>query len=327
MRPWARTSRPNLINLNQVPTATFLDLVSRYGEAGAVSLMNSKIYSATAKAAGIPVPYANFLDKTYTPDSVQSVKQALRPYPQYSTINIGNQGGDRSGHSSYHAMVLKADRRLSGGLTFNFSYVLSKMITDAETAGSGSSTDQYNRRLEKALAGSDQTHVLKFSTVYELPFFRGKAFLGGWRSARSKPITAGTPIGVSRNNAMSIFNGASPRPFITTYEDWRAPIAGEKFDPAVDRFLDRTAFPAKQPSILGATPPPTIPRCATCGDAVKTSAWRRASASRRRCGPSSASRPLTSSTATRSRRALPTSTATTSASSPAPVAAAIHNLL
>ncbi|MBI1738135.1 MAG: hypothetical protein HYR58_02675, partial [Acidobacteria bacterium] len=27
------------------------------------------------------------------------------------------------------------------------------------------------------------------------------------------------------------------RPFITQYEDWRAPVAGEKFDPYVDRYF------------------------------------------------------------------------------------------
>ena len=249
----------NLINLNQVSTSIFKDMVARYGEAGAVSLMNSKIYSPAATAAGIPAPYANFLDTAYTPDSVQSVSQALRPYPQYGTINVGNQGGDRSGHSSYHAMVLKADRRLSGGLNFNFSYVLSKMITDAETAGSGSSSDQYNRRLEKALAGSDQTHVFKFSTVYELPFFRGKAFVGGWRISAIQAYNSGTPLGVSRNNPLPLFN-SSTRPFITTYENWRAPIAGEKFNPAVDRFLNRAAFPATQPSLLWGNATATNPK-------------------------------------------------------------------
>ena len=39
---------------------------------------------------------------------------------------------------------------------------------------------------------------------------------------------------------MNIFNGTN-RPNVTG-ADWRAPIAGDEFDPAVDRFLDRAAF-------------------------------------------------------------------------------------
>lgn len=40
------------------------------------------------------------------------------------------------------------------------------------------------------------------------------------------------------------------RRLITTYENWRAPIQGDKFDPAVDRFLNRAAFPV-QPLAFG----------------------------------------------------------------------------
>ena len=40
----------------------------------------------------------------------------MRPFPQYNNIVTGVQGGDKSGHSSYHALVLKADRRFSQGL-------------------------------------------------------------------------------------------------------------------------------------------------------------------------------------------------------------------
>ena len=31
----------------------------------------------------------------------------------------------------------------------------------------------------------------------------------------------------------------------TTYENWRAPLKGDKFDPAVDVFLNRTVFPVQ----------------------------------------------------------------------------------
>ena len=58
-------------------------------------------------------------------------------------------------------------------------------------AGAGAAQDQYNRRLEKSIGAFDQTHVLKMSTVYELPFGAGRKYLakrglaghlvGGWR--------------------------------------------------------------------------------------------------------------------------------------------------
>jgi hypothetical protein len=51
---------------------------------------------------------------------------------------------------------------------------------------------------------------------------------------------------LARNNPLPIFNAVT-RPVVNSYDDWRAPIKGEKFDPAVDRFLDLAVFPA-QPS-------------------------------------------------------------------------------
>ena len=45
----------------------------------------------------------------------RTVNQALRPYPQYLTIVTGTQGGDKSGHSTYHALVLRAERRIGRG--------------------------------------------------------------------------------------------------------------------------------------------------------------------------------------------------------------------
>ena len=81
--------------------------------------LTSNINSAQARAANIPIPYPSFPSQR-----LRTVAQALRPYPQYQNIVTGVQNGDKSGHSSYHAMVLKVDRRYSAGLTFNWNYTL-----------------------------------------------------------------------------------------------------------------------------------------------------------------------------------------------------------
>ena len=45
---------------------------------------------------------------------------------------------------------------------------------------------------------------------------------------------------MTTNAPLNIFNGTN-RPNVTG-ADWRAPIAGDEFDPQVDRFLNRAAF-------------------------------------------------------------------------------------
>jgi hypothetical protein len=244
-----------LVNLNQVPTAIWHHYVNLLGPTQARNLFNSDINSALARQLNVPIPYPNFTDPSV--QQLRSVAQALRPYPQYLSINTGAQGGDKSGHSSYHSLIVKATRRYSSGLAFEWNYVLSKLITDADSyaAGNNQSMDQYNRRLEKSIGQFDQTHVAKFSTVYELPFGRGKRWgssspalvrgiLGNWRISATQFYSSGFPVGLARNNPLPIFNGFT-RPVVDSYDNWRPQVRGNKFDPAVDRFLDISVFPSQ----------------------------------------------------------------------------------
>jgi len=245
-----------LININQVPMSTVNDLVNRLGAAATVSLLNSSITSPAAQAAGIPLPYPNFTNPSV--QRTMSVGQALRPFPQYLTIDT-SQSGDKSGHSSYNALVLKLDRRFSHGLTMQWSYGFSKLLTDSDTyyANAGFAEDQGNRRLEKSIGAYDQTHVVKLNTLYELPFGKGRRWLthgfaaqalGGWRISAIQVYNSGFPIAVTRNAPMNIFNGVN-RAIITTY-NWKASWTGS-FDPNKDVYLAASAFPAQTPGLLG----------------------------------------------------------------------------
>jgi len=145
---------------------------------------------------------------------------------------------------------MKLDRRFSNGLSLLTSYVLSKQFSDSETASnsSGGALDHYNKKLDKALAGSDQTHVARVAFSYDLPIGKGKHFsfnrplniiVGNWTVSSFMSYESGTPD--------SVASGASPigtgsRVFITSYENWRGPISGAKFDPNKDLWYDKNAF-------------------------------------------------------------------------------------
>jgi hypothetical protein len=237
-----------LLNPNQVPMSVVNDLIARFGPIGARDLLNSQITSAAAVAAGIPVPYQNFTNPNV--QRSRTVAQALRPYPQYLAVNVQSGGGDKTGRSHYHAGVLKVNQRLKGGLTLQGSYAYSKLMTDADSfSGSGRAMDAAQPELEWSVGRLDQTHFFKINSVYELPFGEGRRWLtsgvanqiaGGWRIAMIQVYSSGLPIGVTTNAPLNIFNGTN-RPNVTG-ADWRAPIAGEEFNPLVDRFLNRAAF-------------------------------------------------------------------------------------
>ena len=64
------------------------------------AVLNSRLGTPLAVAAGIGEPYPGFIASW---GGSATVRQALRPYPQYNGIDTYSGGGDHSGHSTYHA--------------------------------------------------------------------------------------------------------------------------------------------------------------------------------------------------------------------------------
>jgi hypothetical protein len=250
----------NNLNMNQIPKETYDGLVNRFGAVEANNILRAQVTAAGPVGAGIRPPYANFTNAAVQLN--RTAGQALRPYPQYLNVVTGMREGDKSGHSSYHALVLKLDRRFANGLTFQWNYVFSKLLTDSDSYGAeGASQDHFNRRLEKSIGAYDQTHALKLNTLYELPFGKGKrwlasgigsAVLGGWRLGLIQVYGGGFPLAIARNNPLVVFNGTT-RPTITSYDNWVPQWRNGDFDPAVDRRLDRSAFPVQPVNFGNAT--------------------------------------------------------------------------
>jgi len=229
----------NLLNYDQTDLRTLPPSLDIFTAAGR-NLLNTTFANGNrlVQQAGFSKPYPEF------PDNF-TLARALTPYPQYSAVVTGTAGGDHSGHSSYHSMLVKVTRRYSAGLLVDASYVLSKMFTDSDSswANSGAALNQYNRRPEKALSAHDRTHDLKVNYVYELPIGPGRHFLkrgilsqtiGGWRIGAVQRYASGFPMAFTGAFGFPIIGN---RPYITQYDDWRAPVKGEKFDPFVDRYF------------------------------------------------------------------------------------------
>lgn len=244
----------NLVKMNQMDPKIFYSYVNKLGFDAARNLMNSRIDSKEAIAAGVPMPYNGF------PGS-GSVRQALRPYPQYGDINTSGDGGDRSGNSTYHALIMKIEKRYSNGMQLLGSYVLSKMFSTAEgaNASSNGSMDGYNLKLEKALSWADQTHQFKLNYSYELPFGKGKKYansgianyiVGGWRIAGVQTYASGTPNMVSPGYDLRIAQ-AGNRVSVADYNGWRATPKNGKFDPFADLWWN--------PSVMSKDPLDTAP--------------------------------------------------------------------
>jgi hypothetical protein len=211
--------------------------------------MNSLVTSSAAAAIGVGSPYPSFTDTSCAGRAACWGSGAT-----YSGIDTFGGGGDHSGHASCHAGIFRIERRAGRGFTLQGSYVFSKILTDSDSYwGNGvSAMDQYNRRLEKSIGQFDITHNFKFSTIYELPFGRGKAYLnkglsatllGGWRLSGVGFYASGQPLGLSTSvGTPSVLFARGNRPLISTYDGWRAPTHNGSFDPSIDTFVQPASF-------------------------------------------------------------------------------------
>jgi hypothetical protein len=251
----------NILAFNQVPYRSLPASLSPFTATGRANL-GSLITSSAAVSAGAVQPWTCAAGSTVCVPfatlwgSQASVTQAYRPYPMYGSIDTNLGGGSRVGHSTYHAMILKYNKRTSKGLTVQASYKVSKWIGDAD-AGSG---DMYNLHLLKSIMGGDQTHVVQVSYSYDLPIGKGQAFLnsggvlgaiiGGWRLAAIHTYSSGTPMSLGGAASFSQLGEISNTVQINTYDNWRQPLTGS-FDPNVSLYLNPALFATQNFNTFG----------------------------------------------------------------------------
>ena len=150
-------------------------------------------------------PYVNFVND-YGPGN--SVAQALRPYPQYSSVQ---NNFDMTGTALYNALQAQLQKRFSNGISFLTAYTLSRTMSNADTGFAtfnNNSLNRFNQQPEWAVAANDQTHILNITGVYELPIGPGKKLLnkggtlarnlvGGWQLSGNFSYSSGTPFGIA----------------------------------------------------------------------------------------------------------------------------------
>ncbi len=122
--------------------------------------------------------------------------QLLRPYPQYNGLNLAGYGCCSSTYNSLQATVT---RRFAGGGTMLVAYTNAKLLSNTDTltswleganatGGVGQIQDWNNLNGERSLSSQDVSQRLVISYVLDLPFGRGKMFMGGASGITDKVV-------------------------------------------------------------------------------------------------------------------------------------------
>jgi Carboxypeptidase regulatory-like domain/TonB dependent receptor len=136
-----------------------------------------------------------------------------RPNTAFSTIELKSSDGE----SWYNALIIDVRRRLSGGISVQSSYTLSKsedttqastFFSDA-TNGTTSAMPEYIPGYNKGPSDFDTRHNWVLSFTWELPSpTAARALLGGWRMSGIWTMRSGQPLTtfVTLNRSRSQWN-------------------------------------------------------------------------------------------------------------------------
>lgn len=154
--------------------------------------------------------------------------QLRRPYPNLGNITYG-AGSVGLGTSSYNALQVLYVRRMSQGLSAQAAYSFAKTLSTFDFDGSSNAfgslpapQNNYNLAAERSPAVPNQTNILTWGFVWELPAGKNRHFLnrggwmnavvGGWQLSSISGLRSGLPLlmGTVQNLTGSLGGGSRP---------------------------------------------------------------------------------------------------------------------
>jgi hypothetical protein len=186
--------------------------------------------------------------------------QAARPVPLFGNV----WGWGSGGVSGYHAAIARVEKRFGDGLALLGSYTWSKSLDNAPgdfaVGNLGISTapiDSFDLSREYGLSAFDTRHRLVISSIYELPFGRGKRWVnhsrltdlvfGGWDISSIGSWQSGLPVDARTQTTRTFSFNNQNRP---------NRIADGNLDSdqrSVDRWFDTGAYTNPADFLLGSS--------------------------------------------------------------------------
>ena len=179
--------------------------------------------------------------------------QALRPFPQFGAVSLSF---DDFNHARYDSLAVKAQKRFAGGFMFLGSWTWSRNYDASYGVGNffvsttASPQNIYDLNSEYGLSLADSPHRVSGTASYELPFGKGKRWLGttnravdmlagGWQINGVTVLQTGYPLALVQNNNLNAAIGAGvQRPNATG----TSPATTGQLQSRLDNYLNPAAF-------------------------------------------------------------------------------------
>jgi hypothetical protein len=179
-----------------------------------------------------------------------------RPFPNWGLIFSRDAGAN----THYNSLQAEVNRRFAKGLSFTSAYTLAKGLGDnagpspsgfAGENGGGRVTNSLFRQGDRGEVYATRRHRFLLNMVYDIPFGKGRSFLGdanravdailgGWQISSVLTLQSGpylTPtVSVGDPSGTNATSRGAQRP------DRVGAANGSVDNPTADRWLDRSAF-------------------------------------------------------------------------------------
>ena len=147
-------------------------------------------------SANVANPFFPLLPGTSLASSTTTVAQLLRPYPQFTGVNVDTN----QGYSWYHSLQAQLSKRFAAGFSLQAAFTYSKFM---QATAYLNATDP---RPVRGISNLDQPLRLVATGIYELPFGPGKRWasrapgaarnaIGGWQVQGIFMDQSGAPLG------------------------------------------------------------------------------------------------------------------------------------
>lgn len=155
-------------------------------------------------SAQVPNPFYPLLPGTNLSGTTVARSQLLLPYPQFTSVATENS----QGYAWYHSLQSRFEKRFGTGFMTTVSHTWSKSMEARTVRNPGDPLP------ERVISDQDRTHRIVVTTVYELPFGKGRRFapklpafastlISGWQASGIYQGQSGPPLGFGN----AIFNG------------------------------------------------------------------------------------------------------------------------
>jgi hypothetical protein len=179
-----------LVNINAITPQRLSQFGMDLNNPVDLALLTSPLSSPAVIARGFKAPYSGF-------SSNNTLAQALRPFPQFSTINAT---GSPLGKTWYDSLQAKATKRFSHGLTFTSAFTWQKSLGEGIDVPPGGVLNNIvaNPANSKSYSSFDQPFTFVVSISYTTPKWGPNklvsALVRDWNIGSILQYASGLPI-------------------------------------------------------------------------------------------------------------------------------------